>query len=150
MFLSPTNSIHLGSLMIPSGELCRIKLKIHKCLHDICLCCLFFKALVCQVSTPGCQGEAQQFCFPRTCILFQKMKRRKRRVYLPGKVFISSMTSLVYPFPKNNAFLGLFQYSFSGGRTGDSRLIPLIGLYLNCLKWVFQQKPSVFPAYFSE
>lgn len=137
MFLSLKNPIHFRILMIPWAELCMIKLKIHKCLHDIWLYCLPFKVLICQVSTPGCQGEAQWFCCPGTCILFQKKKRRKRRVYHSGKAFISSMISLAYPFPQNNAFLGLFQYSFCSGRTEVSRRLPLIGLCLNCLKWVF-------------
>lgn len=48
--------------------------------------------------------------------------------------FNSSVISLAHPFPQKNAFLGLFQYSYSSGRTEDSRLIPLIGLYLNCVK----------------
>lgn len=71
-------------------------------------------------------------------------------MYLSGKAFISSMISLAHPFPQNNTSLRLFQYSFSGGRTEDSRLIALIGLCLNCLKWVFWQKSLLFSACFSE
>lgn len=94
VFLSQTNPINLGSLMIPSVEVCMIKLKILKCLHDIWLCYLPCKVLICQVSTAGCQGKAQWFCFPRTCMLVQKMKRRKRKVYLSGKI----LTAVWFPW----------------------------------------------------
>lgn len=78
MFLSPTNPIRVGSLMIPSVEVCMIKIKIHKCLHDIWLDCLPFKALICQVSTPGCQG----FGFPGPSCCFRR-GRGERGEYIP-------------------------------------------------------------------
>lgn len=73
--------------------------------------------------------------FARTCISFQKMKRRKWRVYHFGKAFICRAICLAHPFPQNNVFLGLFQHSFSDDRTGNSSLIPSISM--DYVKWIF-------------
>lgn len=142
------NHIHLESLVIPSVAVCMINLKIYKCLYEHLIMLPSFQSLqVCWEHSDFCicymnPDRSAKGRFGGSGLLGLAFSFRKWREGRGKCITLEKLLAAEWfaPFPQNNAFLGLFQYSFPDGRAEVSSLIQLIGFCLEYVKWIFSMQ----------